>query len=361
MAQTERERHSMNTSRIRRVAGSCLVLVLGAGSAAGQAVNWTGLGDGVNWEDPNNWSTNALPGASDLVFSGGGGRTVSLSSNQEVDAFRFTNGDSLVHTSGTLTVGTGSTRTVSGFPEFGPASSSYTMSGTAAYNQTDGGRFIMGQRAGLTLRMTDNTSISNTGALWLGMDGTFDGNLSGNASLVAGGTIQMARFASTSSVLRLSEDASVDADGFFVMSDDAVLSGDSLLEISGSDVSFATDGLFMREAATLSFIADGYGLSTLFVDGPGNLVDNGGGMNPQLLLDLSSYTVTQPITLIDMSTGPVNGMFRGLAEGAVVAGTGGLTITYQGGADGYDVMLIPAPASAVCLTPAALMIARRRR
>ncbi|MEM9066776.1 MAG: hypothetical protein AAGB51_14960 [Planctomycetota bacterium] len=351
----------MITSKISRMAGGCLVLVLTAGNAAGQAANWTGLGDGVNWEDPNNWSINALPGASDLVFTGGGGRTIFLSSDQEVDALRFTNGDNLVHTAGTLTVGTGGTRTESSFPEFGPGSSSYTMSGTAAYNQTDGGRFIMGRQGGSTLNMTDNASMSNTGAIWLGMDGTFDGSMSGNASLISGGTIQLARFASTSSVLRLSESSSVDADGFFVMSDAPALSGDSLLEIIGSSVSFETDGLFMREAATLSFVADSNGISTLFVDGPGNLVDNGGGMNPQLLLDFSSYNVTHPITLIDMSTGPVNGMFRGLAEGAVVAGTGGLTITYQGGADGYDVVLVPSPASAVCLAPAVLMIARRRR
>lgn len=351
----------MNTSTMSRIAGACLVLALGVGTAAGQAVNWTGSGDGINWEDPSNWSTNALPGAADLVFTGGGGRTVFLSSDQELDAVRFTNGDNLVHTAGTLTIGTGGTRTQSSLPEFGPNSSSYTMSGTAAYNQTDGGRFIIGQRGGGTLNMADSTSISNTGAIWLGMDGTFDGNISGNASLSSDGTIQLARFASTSSILRLSELASLDADGFFVMSDAADLSGDSLLEITGSDVSFQSDGLFMREAATLSFIADGSGISTLFVDGPGNLVDNGGGMDPQLLLDLTSYTFTQPITLIDMATGPVNGMFRGLAEGAVVPGTGGLTITYEGGADGFDVVLIPAPASAVFLAPAALMITRRRR
>ncbi|MEM9082696.1 MAG: hypothetical protein AAGB34_03805 [Planctomycetota bacterium] len=346
---------------ISRMAGGCLVLILAGGTAAGQAIRWTGLGDGVNWEDPNNWTNNELPGADDLVFSGGGGRTVSLSSDQEVDAFRFTNGDNLVHTAGTLTVGTGGTRTESGFPEFGPGSSFYTMSGTAAYNQTDGGRFILGQRSGVTLSMVDNASMSNNGAIWLGMDGTFEGNISGNASISTQGTIQMARFASQSSVLRLSESVSLDADGFFVMSDAPALSGSSLLEITGSDVSFEADGLFMREGATLSFIADQDGISTLFVDGPGNLLDNGGGLDPQLLIDLSNYTFEQPITLIDMSTGPVNGMFRGLAEGSVVAGTGGLTITYQGGVDGFDVVLIPTPAGAVILAPMTLLIIRRRR
>ncbi len=31
------------------------------------AVSWTGLGDGVSWSDPKNWSTDALPGAGDDV------------------------------------------------------------------------------------------------------------------------------------------------------------------------------------------------------------------------------------------------------------------------------------------------------
>lgn len=50
-----------------------------------------------------------------------------------------------------------------------------------------------------------------------------------------------------------------------------------------------------------------------------------------------------------MSTDPVNGMFRGLAEGAVVDGTGGMTISYFGGTDGFDVVLIPAPATGILL------------
>lgn len=351
----------MNTSMTSRMAGGCLVLVLFGGTAAGQAVRWTGLGDGVNWEDPNNWTNNELPGADNLVFSGGGGRTVFLSSDQEIDAVRFNDGDSLVHTAGTLTIGTGGPNRESSLPEFGPASSSYTMSGTAAYNQTDGGRFIIGRQAGGTLNMMDDASITNVGAIWLGMDGTFEGNISGSASIVSEGTIQLARFASSSSVLRLSENASVDADGFFVMSDAPDLSGSSLLEITGSNVSFEADGLFMREGATLSFIADDLGISALSIDGPGNLIDNGGGLDPQLIVDLNNYAFVEPITLIDMATGPVNGMFRGLEEGAVVAGTGGLTITYQGGADGFDVVLVPTPAATVVLAPAALMVARRRR
>jgi len=33
------------------------------------AVAWTGAGDGVNWSDPSNWSTNAMPAASAMITS----------------------------------------------------------------------------------------------------------------------------------------------------------------------------------------------------------------------------------------------------------------------------------------------------
>lgn len=62
-----------------------------------------------------------------------------------------------------------------------------------------------------------------------------------------------------------------------------------------------------------------------------------------------------------MSTGPVNGMLRGLAEGAVVDGTGGMTISYFGVTDSFDVVLLPAPATAILLANALLLAGRRRR
>lgn len=99
----------------------------------------------------------------------------------------------------------------------------------------------------------------------------------------------------------------------------------------------------MRENATLSFVADESGSSTISVNGPSDLFDNGGGDNPLLEVDFSAYAGTEEITLIDMSTGTVNGQFRDLAEGSVIPGSGGRTITYSGGADGFDVVAIPEP------------------
>lgn len=346
----------------KRILGASGVMALACAAPLQAAVySWTGLGDGINWEDAANWNLNALPGAGDLVFSGGGGRTLTLSSDQEIDALRFNDGDNLVHTAGTLTVGAAGPDTESSFPEFGPAGSSYTMSGTARYNQTDGGQFILGRAAHGTLNMLGGSSMHNVGEIWFGMDSGFVGNLSGNAAITSDASMQMARFASPNSELHLHDNASINAAGFFVMSDDASLSGSSLLELNGSGISFTSSGLFAREGATLSFIADALGVSTMSVNGPADLFDNGGGLDPQLLVDLSAYAVSGPVTLIDMSTGPVNGMFRGLAEGAVVAGTGGMTITYMGGADGFDVVLVPAPGSIALLGVAGFATAWRRR
>jgi hypothetical protein len=351
----------MNVSTPIKACGFGLAVLVWASPASADVFSWTGGGDGMNWEDPQNWNLGALPGADDLVFSGGGGRTIYLSSDQEIDAVRFNDGDNLIHTAGTLTVGGAGPDTESSFPEFGPAGSAYTMRGTARYNQTDGGLFILGRAAAGTLNMSEDASMSNAGEIWFGMDSAFEGNVSGNASITSQGSMQMARFASPSAVLRLSDNAVLNTEGFFVMSDAPDLSGSSTLELTGSGLSVGMNGLFMREGATLSFIADAGGVSALSVGGPADLFDNAGGLDPRLLVDLSAWTGSGPVTLIDMADGPVNGMFRGLAEGSVVAGTGGLTITYAGGMDGFDVVLIPAPASAVLAAGGLLAAGRRRR
>src|SRR5262245_36744248 len=59
------------------------------------AVLWDGGGDGVTWQDPRNWSTDALPAASDdvviqdlrhvtVVYSGGDTTVHSLTSHESL-------------------------------------------------------------------------------------------------------------------------------------------------------------------------------------------------------------------------------------------------------------------------------------
>ncbi len=341
---------------------------LTAGTAEAVVKEFDAGGDGSSWEDALNWTGDSLPAAADLVFENTTGQTVTLSSNQEIDALRFADGANLTHTGGTLTVGGAGPDTESSFPEFGPNGSTYALSNDAAYNQTDGGLFILGRAGPGTLTMQDTSSITNAGEIWLGMDSTFNGTLTGSASIetLGAAAIQMARFGSPSSELSLSDTSSLTAAGFFVMSDFAGLSGSSLLTLNGSGLSVDVGGLFAREGATLAFNADGSGVSTIVVNGPSDLFDNGGGLDPQLSVDLSLLGAVGDVTLIDKTDGAtVNGIFRGLPEGSVVPGSLGRTITYVGN-DGYDVVLlssVPEPASAG-LSVAILAIAgmaRRRK
>ena len=80
------------------------------------AVSWTGGGDGINWTDPKNWSTNALPGATDTVtINAAGNPTITIASGSQAvstlttsDPLTIANGAALaagptIGGSGTLT------------------------------------------------------------------------------------------------------------------------------------------------------------------------------------------------------------------------------------------------------------------
>jgi RHS repeat-associated protein len=70
------------------------------------SVSWTGMGDGVNWTNAKNWSTNAVPGqADDVTISVSGNPTIQLSSGiQFINSLVTSNVVKL--TGGTLQIGT---------------------------------------------------------------------------------------------------------------------------------------------------------------------------------------------------------------------------------------------------------------
>lgn len=78
-----------------------------AHAASAAAVNWTGLGDGVSWSDPANWSTNALPTASDdVTINVAANPTIIIASAQSVRS--LTSAEELrVNTGGSIAVGAG--------------------------------------------------------------------------------------------------------------------------------------------------------------------------------------------------------------------------------------------------------------
>lgn len=300
------------------------------------------------WETATNWNSDGLPGGGNLVFSGNPGspRTITLNSNQTVDAVRFNDGDSLTQTGGTLTVSIGGGDTESSFPEFGPGTSTYTMSGTAAYSQNDGGLWIMGRAGPGELFMSDDTVMENTaGEIWLGMDSTFVGNLSGNAILRTGGAaMQMARFGSPSSSLTAQDATTIEA-GFFVMADLGGAPSSADLNLVGSGVTVNVGGLFMRDNAALNITTDDTGSSPVNNAGPCDLFSNDGGSDPELTVDSAALTASTDLTIINKtSAGACVGGFLGLAEGASVPGTNGGTITYLGG-DGNDIVILGASGS----------------
>jgi hypothetical protein len=58
------------------------VVDMGAYEAQSVGVSWTGLGDGINWSDPNNWSDNQVPTQFDDAIVGSGFNTIDVGSGQ---------------------------------------------------------------------------------------------------------------------------------------------------------------------------------------------------------------------------------------------------------------------------------------
>ena len=129
------------------------------------------------------------------------------------------------------------------------------------------------------------------------------------------------------------------------------------LTIQGSNASINADGLFLvgvddlaglvpnDSMATVTFEADAAGVSPITVAGDVHL--NDGVLTPtgvgfaDLVVDLTAYASTSDVTLVDAaSTSTIFGEFRNATEGMVIPGTGGRTITYMGGPDANDIMLV---------------------
>ena len=103
------------------------ILMASAASGLGQAVTWSGGGDGASWTDPLNWSGGVVPGpTNDVVISSGAGTNVVSSSGSikvmsiqctkdftiSVGSLAVTGGASQLQ--GTFTMGSGTTLSASG-------------------------------------------------------------------------------------------------------------------------------------------------------------------------------------------------------------------------------------------------------
>ena len=217
--------------------------------------------------------------------------TVTLASDQSIDALNF-GGDQLVHSGGRLTVGSGGVEGVSSFGENFGTTSAYAMSGTAHFDQADGGSFWLGnfEAAGLTMR--DDSRITSNGSVALGLGADFNGSVSDRGSIEIAGQFRIGDIFPHASI-SFSDSSTLSAGSIF-MNELGHSGGTAMLSFIGSSVSASADRLHMAEGSTLEFSADASGVSPLFISGPINF-NNFGGPDPVLSVDLSSYAGTGAI------------------------------------------------------------------
>ncbi|MEM7454364.1 MAG: PEP-CTERM sorting domain-containing protein [Planctomycetota bacterium] len=368
-----------------------------------------------DWNDADNWSPSGLPsGANPLTEIGTGALGLNVATadisgpltSDTIAELRVGRGDNtngtVNHSAGTLNTSGWSFVGVDGAG--GLAQGTYNLSGSGDL-QVNGNMFVglgggSGNSSG-TFNISDNSVLSLNGDL-ASQAGAFvvganDGNngvvnqtggsVTYNAWMTVGESsgatgiynISAGSLNQNSDWLTIGEgggangslnvsgtaDINLNANGFRV---GRFGDGTGSINIDGSTATIDTTGLHLgvdeafnvSGTANLNYVADALGVSAI------NATDvflNDGTVSggSSLGVDLSSYTAgASEIVLVNVD-GSVTGTFVGLAEGAVVAGTG-YRITYAGG-DGNDISLlaVPEPGSMIVLTVGLGVAAFRRR
>lgn len=348
------------------------VILIGCALAVTQAQAGLGFfnnaGGDQDWFNAANWSGGFVPGAADLaVHNSGGVPAVQINGGSaSADSFRISDGGAAVQNGGTLTIvnGVGPDNGL-WVGEFGPAQATYTMNGgdLVVDDPVDG--FMVGRSGGSNgvFNLNAGTVTGPIGDTHIGLDGNAYWNQSGGVFHNRGG-VQVGRFASPFAEVNLSNNAKFQVDGLLLLSDgaDGIASAiKSTMTLAGSGLDVTAQGLILRSKAELEYVADPAGISTMVLgNAPFEIASDpfGANLGADLIVDLSAYSSNGPVTLID-SAAPVGGTFNGLPEGAVVPGSNGRTITYVGGSDGFDIVLLPEPTS-LLLSCVALILIRRR-
>jgi hypothetical protein len=211
------------------------------------AVSWTGGGDGINWTDPKNWSTNALPGAADdVTINAAGNPTIKIASGSQ-SAHSLTSSDPLnILSGGSLAIGT----TVNG-------TGTLTNAGTLTLNNTkiiaplvnqgtvvvtNSGNTITGPftaSAGSTLSLDDN---NNYAFLTVSSSFTNDGTIALSTESSAGYSVGLT--VSSGATLTNAADGTITASG----------TGADALAITGSVTNKGTLGV--QHALTVNNASD---------------------------------------------------------------------------------------------------------
>ena len=291
------------------------------------AVAWTGLGDHINWSDPLNWSSGALPGASDgVTINLAGSQTIVFSSTLGSRTVASLNGsDPLSITGGSLTV-TGNS----------------TLTGTLSMN----GGSLNASGTGVAFTATGVTTISGAGLTALGGASLTLPNLSSYSGAI--GATNTVQASGTGSLLSLPNLLSITEDTTSYVSRvqfQALLGGHvnlaTLTQISGGPVILDSDGSSsaLGVSALTSFRgANGQEFSSGFqVTHGGTLLDgNLTSMdNAAMNLDGTGTLSTSQIATFTNATATVTGgnpNFNGLTNinGSAFQVSGGASVTLPG-------------------------------
>jgi hypothetical protein len=312
-------------------AGLAAAMMLLGGTADGALYFWDNGGGTGLFSNPANWSPDGIPGPADLaVHNDHTLPAVTIDGNWGVDSFRISDGGSVSHTAGTLTIehGVGPDNGL-WLGEFGPREVSYTLNGGTLQINDPADGFMIGRGSGSvgTFDFLSGTVNATLGDTHIGLDGTATWNQSGGVFNGAG--VQIGRFASPLATVNLSGDAAWNvglvllADGHGVF--DPRNPGPVNLNITGPNVSFTSTGLVLMQEANLTFDGTGGGLSTLGLAGGQFLLSNG-----ELFLNSlpSAMTLGQEIVLINdigSYTGP-DTEFDNAPEGTIF---GDWMLTYR--------------------------------
>jgi RHS repeat-associated protein len=136
-------------------------------------VTWTGAGDGVNYTDPHNWSTQAIPGPGDDAVINTSGAAITLNGTETVRSLNTVRAFTVAGGSLTVAGGTGAPTTVIG--------SAFTIASAATMN-------VM---PGVPVTLAGNQTLTDNGSLTFATGDTFTLTASGYGptQLLVSGTL----------------------------------------------------------------------------------------------------------------------------------------------------------------------------
>ena len=187
--------HSIRSQRATFAAALLASTILVSAGALAQSVSWNGIGDGENWEDPLNWTTELTPEPTDDALIQSGAPTVNYQSLNTVQSLIIEgqggNETFFNHTSNTLDITGGLTIGVN-------ESAQYSIGGSGS-SLAVGGDLILGQNSGSTgtfnISGFDGDTVSVAGTIVVGDagNGFFNHNDPNSASQVTAAHIVIGR------------------------------------------------------------------------------------------------------------------------------------------------------------------------